>query len=214
MSSASRRPARASGGGGSSARSGSGAQGDERRRSARAKVARRFNAMHRQPLFDVGDVEAKQRSDLVEGNAPFVHQAPDEPLRHPEPRRKLDDIEHSLPLRRPAVPFPCHLPQRESPREIGELCSWTRMQPEQVLGRRSAGSRSRSSSSPPPNSGFAHERTCERAACARLFGVSGQSAVTADGVNRARPGSQVAPRSPRRCSSWPRFSIGSLTGTR
>jgi hypothetical protein len=41
--------------------------------------------MHRQPLLDVGDVEAQERPDLVEGNAPLVHQQADEPLGDAKP---------------------------------------------------------------------------------------------------------------------------------
>ena len=61
---------------------------------------RGVDAVHRQPVLDVGDVEAKQRADLVERNAPLVHQSAHESFSDAEPSCKPDDIEHSLPIRR------------------------------------------------------------------------------------------------------------------
>ncbi len=82
--------------------------------SARAELVRRVDAVHRQPVLDIGDVEAQKRADLVEGNPALVHQPADEALGDTKPSSKPDDVEHSLPIRRLAIAFRCHIPHRES----------------------------------------------------------------------------------------------------
>lgn len=56
-------------------------------RSASAVLMWRVDPMHRQPVLDIGDVEAQERTHVVEGDPALVHQPPDVSLRHSEPRR-------------------------------------------------------------------------------------------------------------------------------
>ena len=70
--------------------------------------------MRRQPLLDVGDVEAQECADLVEGDASLVHQSADEPLGDSESSSEADDVEHPLAIRSLVVAFRCHAGHRES----------------------------------------------------------------------------------------------------
>ena len=79
-------------------------------------MVRRVDAVHRQPVLDIGDVEAQERADLVEGDPALMHQTSHESLRDPEPRSQPDDVQHPLPIRRLTISFPCHVPHRESTR--------------------------------------------------------------------------------------------------
>lgn len=79
-------------------------------------MVRRVDAVHRQPVLDIDDVEAQERADLVEGDPALVHETSHESLRDPEPRSEADDVEHPLAIRRRTISFPCHVHHRESTR--------------------------------------------------------------------------------------------------